>query len=384
MQPLDPSTPPGLDTVGIRAEKLKDKRNRESVLMQDSPLSDLHHLPASLTNPTILDDSQSTVSLTFNYSPAPSPRVQGASTITITTSLSSRSDEHRNSLSTQISTLSDLHHLPDSLKDPVHDDETRTINSGNSMIFGDASTSATINTAPAAPALEFPTLTDPYSAPRPQFLRPLPIATSSLFPSQNLGETLETGTAGSEEIIEPGAISDSLVSPIVFAPPAGAQEADEIESPFHLITGSSVGTRDNDEDNKPSFDSEIPSPSPSASSLSPKRAEIRPAFGDLVWGGVTMGSKPQHAKRLVTNSLDHLDTNLIRSKDRLYLSPAVTSTGVTLKRPRTASITPRERSRTQPDTGVHTMRGPKRDPRTWVGEWNVEMPDVIKQLRILK
>ena len=384
VQPLDPSTPPGLDTVGIRAEKLKDKRNRESVLMQDSPLSDLHHLPASLTNPTILDDSQSTVSLTFNYSPAPSPRVQGASTITITTSLSSRSDEHRNSLSTQISTLSDLHHLPDSLKDPVHDDETRTINSGNSMIFGDASTSASLNTAAAAPAAEFPTLTDPYSAPRPQFLRPLPIATSSLFPSQNLGEALETGTAGSEEIIEPGAISDSLVSPIVFAPPAGAQEADEIESPFHLITGSSVGTRDKDEDNKPSFDSEIPSPSPSASSLSPKRAEIRPAFGDLVWGGMTMGSKPQHAKRLVTNSLDHLDTNLIRSKDRLYLSPAVTSTGVTLKRPRTASITPRERSRTQPDTGVHTMRGPKRDPRTWVGEWNVEMPDVIKQLRILK
>jgi hypothetical protein len=393
VQPLDPSTPPGLDTVGISAEKLKDKRNRESVLMQDSPLSDLHCLPASLTNPTILEDSQSTVSLTFNYSPAPSPRVQGASTITITTSLSSRSDDHRNSLSTQISTLSDLHHLPDSLKDPAHDDETRTINSGNSMIFGDASTSASLNTAAAAPALELPTLTDPYSAPRPQLLlRPLPIATSSLFPSQkqgeDQGEALETGTAGSEEIIEPGAISDSLVSPIVFAPPAGAQETDEIESPFHLITGSSAGTRDKDEDNKPSFGSMIPSPSPSpsASSLSPKRAEIRPAFGDLVWGGVTMGSKSQNAKRLVANSLDHLDANLIRSKDRLYLSPAVTSTGVTLKRPRTASITPRdrERSRTQPDTGVHAIRGPRRDPRTWVGEWNVEMPDVIKQLRILK
>lgn len=391
VQPLDPSTPPGLDTVGISAEKQKDKRKRESVLMQDSPMSDLHRLPASLTIPTILEDSQSTVSLTFNYSPAPPPRLQRSSTITLTTSLSSPSDEHRNSLSTQISTLSDLHHLPDSLKGPVHDDETRTINSGNSMIFGDASTSASLNTAAAAPALELPTPTDPYPTPRPQLLlRPLPSATSSLFPppkqGEDQGETLGTGTV-SEEIIEPGAISDSLVSPIVFAPPDGAHEADEIESPFHLITGSGTGTRDKDSDNGSSFDSAIPSPSPSASSLSPKRAEVRPAFGDLMWGGATMGSsKPQHSKRLGANSLDHLDMNSIRSKDRVYLSPA---TGMTLKRPRTAStfsITPRdrERSRPQPDTAVHTTRGSRRDPRTWVGEWNVEMPDVLKQLRILK
>ena len=394
VQPLDPSTPPGLDTVGISAEKLKDKPKREFVLMQDSPLSDLHRLPASLTNPTILEDSQSAVSLTFNYSPAPSPRPQRSSTITITTSLSSLSDEHRNSLSTQVSTLSDLHLLPDSLKDPVQDDETRTINSGNSMIFGDASTSASLHTAAAAPALELPTLTNPYSAPRPQLLlRPVPIATSSLFPPQkqgeDQGETLGTGT-GSEEIIEPGAISDSLVSPIVFAPPAGVQEVDEIESPFHLITGSGASTRDKDEDNRSSFDLAIrsPSPSASASSLSPKRAEVRPAFGDLVWGGVTMGSKPQHPKRLVANSLDHLDTNSIRSKDRLYLSPAAATTGVTLKRPRTAGTFPltprdRERSRPLPSTAVHTIRG-HRHPRTWVGEWNVEMPDVIKQLRILR
>ena len=387
---LDPSTPPGLNTVGGSAEKLKDKRkHRESVVTQDSPLSDLHHLPSSLTNPIILEDLQSTVSLTFNYSPAPSHRVQRSSTITITASLSSRSDEHRNSRSTQVSTLSDLHHLPDSLKDPVQDDETRTINSGNSMVFSDAPTSAPLDTPASAPEVTFPTLTNPYSGPRRQLLfPPLPIETTTLFPPQKQGnnqEMLGTGT-GSEEIIEPGGISDSLVSPIVFAPPAGTQEADEMEPPFRLITGSSAVARDKE---GLSFRSATPSPSPSASSQSLRRAEIRPAFGDLVWGGVTVGGKPQPPRRQVANSLDHLDTDLIRSTDRLYRSSTVAATGVTLQRPRTASAFPithdREPSRPQPDTVVHTIRGSRRGtPRTWVGEWNVEMPDVIKQLRILK
>ena len=169
----------------------------------------------------------------------------------------------------------------------------------------------------------------------------------------------------------------------MFASPASAQEEpDDVESPFRFITGSVVGTKEKDLDLSSLYSlSPSPSPPPSLSPNSPRRAEVRPAFGDLVWGGVT---KPQPQRRPVANSLDHLDTNLMRSKDQLYPSPAFEATGATLRRPRTVSAV-EERNLPQRDTVFRTLRKSKRDgPRTWVGEWNVDMSDVIKQLRVLK
>jgi len=99
---------------------------------------------------------------------------------------------------------------------------------------------------------------------------------------------------------------------------------------------------------------------------------------------VTASSKPQPQRMPVANSLDHLNSDLIRSKDRLYPSPAFEATGATLSRPRTISAL-EERNLPQRDTIFRTFRRSKRDgSRTWVGEWNVDMSDVIKQLRVLK
>ncbi len=386
-QPQDPSIPPGLDVTGSSTAKLKErKEHRESVITQDSSLSDLHRLPASLTNPTALEDSYSTHSLTFNYTPSRSHLVQRSSTIT--GPLNSHFDEHRDSISTQASTSSDLHRLPNSLKDPVRD-ETRTFKSENSTAFLGPSASASLPTPAPAPAQEVPILIVPSPAPRRHRPLPrLPIETSTLSPSQLLtkaqeqGETLGTGM-GSEEIIEPG--SHSLVSPIVFASPASAQEPDDTESPFRLITGSVVGTKEKDVDLSSLYSlSPSPSPPPSLPPNSPRRAEVRPAFGDLVWGGVALTSKPHPQRRPIANSLDHLDTDLMRSKDRLYPSPAFEAAGATLRRPRTISAL-EERSLPQRHTVFRTLRRSRRDgPRTWVGEWNVDMSDVIKQLRVLK
>ncbi|KAF8345788.1 hypothetical protein F5887DRAFT_1074213 [Amanita rubescens] len=386
-QPQDPSIPPGLDVMGSSTAKLKErKEHRESVITQDSSLSDLHRLPASLTNPVVLEDPYSTHSLTFNYTPSRSHLVQRSSTIT--GPLNSHFDEHRDSFSTQMSSLSDLHRLPDSLKDPMRD-EARTLKSANPTAFLGPSASASLPTPASAPAQEVPILI--IASPSPRRHRPLPllpIETSTLSPSQlptkaqEQEGTLGTGT-GAEEIIEPG--SHSLVSPILFAPPASDQEPDDMESPFRLITGSAVGTKEKDLDLSSLYSlSPSPSPAPSLSPNSPRRAEVRPAFGDLVWGGVTVSSKPQPQRRPVANSLDHLDTDLIRSKDRLYPSPAFDATSATLRRPRTISAL-EERRPPQRHTVFRTLRRSKRNgPRTWVGEWNVDMPDVIKQLRVLK
>ncbi|KAF8629683.1 hypothetical protein AX15_003324 [Amanita polypyramis BW_CC] len=389
----DPRTPPGL---GI--EQKDDVKNRhghrESVETEGLSLSGLHRLPAPLAGGIVGDARSAHSSMAFatsDQSPTASTRAPP-------------SGRHRDSLATQVSTFSDLNRLPASLQgSPPEDEETVVQSDGQLMIFVTSEPKPpplTISPPPrtssrgAVPHLNVPRRARPF---RP--LPPIPVQ-EQLTAELALVPPKPRSAGGKPEIIDPDSVSDSIISPIVFASPSryGGRDGDSYSqderesSPFQLITGS-----------KPKLSSD----SDSEGHAEGKEGEnTPPVFAeDIVWGDVdtvtdvqtvpaTRPAPPNYWKR--TRELG-MNPRMTRSRDRLNLpSLSLPSLGP-LRRPRTSSATRngfQARGPSPPSTAATVgseqpfaqfLLNYKRESyRAWVGEWNVDIQDAIKQLRVLK
>ncbi|KAK2467454.1 hypothetical protein APHAL10511_000309 [Amanita phalloides] len=483
----DPSTPPGL-------EGKRKRRQRESVVTHDSSLSDLHRLPASLTLMDATQEEEDSSSIHSSHHSLAFNTPSSNQTLPLVGSHTLDPYQYRDSVTTEVSTFSDLNILPNALKDStLEEDEGEDEVEDGPMDFATTPDlpppppPPPLHNPATVPARPLPTLLVP-PPPWPRRHRPLPpLPLDTLFPtdpdplrvvpSPEREKESKERAGGAEEIIDPGASSDSLVSPIVFAPIRADETEDEAEgeaerervetrAPFWLVTGVATDLSSNSNSNSNSrpctagtstsvvstalTSSTSGSIIASTSAHHPARAPRNrsapgtPAFGDLLWGNsspLTLHPRRSQNKKMMMKKkkkqAGSLDTCTMfeqgrrrrsSSKERLHSASvpecmtASTSTmaspssplllhhppgsaqGTMFRRLRTASAgvvpTPSASASASvpvpsPASRSSTVRRIRRvskrggdlhhpHPRTWIGEWNVDMQDAIRELRILK
>lgn len=267
------------------------------------------------------------------------------------------------------------------------------------------------------PALAIPTLAVSRRLPlrRTRPLPPIPVVAAA--PAFASAPPSRLSTAAAEEIIDPDASSDTLVSPIVFAPSykdQGQYGDEEVGSkaPFWFIKGKGKSKSKSKERVEWSVNGNFVSDSEDDEEKE-KGNRPRNAVGDMTWGGVSMNERAPLMKRRMASArpaFGDLMWNMMNVNERpaplrkhaTAMDRLNGANGTNARARNGAGMPRRHRSAgcgtacstdtSKPPVPAHppglankVARRSKFDPlKPWVGEWNVDMQDAIKQLRLLK